>query len=98
MLAFDTGVFRQSERNAIPFFSRDHGVSDAGIPAGGVDKDFLPGQEAAAFPVEDHIQRRSILDTPPGIEPFRLGTDLDIVIRDDPPEAQKRGIADQLQH
>ena len=71
MLAF-AGSAR---RDLVAALGGDHRVGDACVAAGGVDEDFVLGQQPAALAVEDHRQRRAVLHAAAGVVPLGLGED-----------------------
>ncbi len=69
-------ILRQTNLDAVPTGSADHGVRDAGVPAGRVDDRHSGFEFATAFAFQNHRQRRAILDRSTGIEMLCLGKDL----------------------
>lgn len=72
-----TGIRRQAEPDPVAPGGPDHGEGDPGVSARGVQDDLSRSEGTASLPGEHHAQGRPVLDRPSGVQPFRLGVDLD---------------------
>src|SRR5579863_5910405 len=72
LFAFSGNIFGHAEGDGKSFGRAEHGVSDAGIAAGGIEKSFAGGQLTATASFGDDVGRRAIFDRAAGVVPFGL--------------------------
>ena len=93
--AFDRGVGREAERDAVAAGRAEHGVGDAGVARGRIEEHAARLERARALAVEDHRQRGAILDRSPRVLRLELRIDLDARSRLEPSQADERRAPDQ---
>ncbi len=97
-LALMRSAVRQAQRDAVAERRANHGVSDAGIAAGGIDDAFAGRQLAGSEAGLDHAQGRAILDRASWIEPFRLSGKLDVwELLADPLQPEQGSVPDVIE-
>jgi hypothetical protein len=65
------------------------------IAGGGVEDDFVRGEEAAAFAVEDHVERRAVFDAAAGVRELGFAVEFDArQVGSEAVEPEERRIAD----
>ena len=69
-------AFGHKEHNLVAAMHADQGESYAGIACGSLNDRRTGLEQAAAFGIQNHAQRRAILDTPPGFRNSSLAIDV----------------------
>jgi hypothetical protein len=75
LAAFDALVLRHDQDHPVTLDRRRHGQRDAGIAGGRLDQRIAGLDVAARFGMDDHRQRRPILDRTGRVVAFQLGED-----------------------
>ena len=97
MLALERNIFRHAQRHWESLGCAEHGISNAGIAAGGVEQN-SPGTHLPAAPRLGHnMPGRTIFDRATGVTPFGLTQKCNTgQVAGERVEAYQRGISDAL--
>src|SRR6202043_377038 len=97
LFALARNVFRHAQGDWEAFGRAKHGVSDAGVAAGGIEQNLAVTQLTVAVGFADDVGRGSILHRSAGVIPFRLTQKCYArQVASERIQAQQRSVADPL--